>query len=327
MNQEQVIPEKIPSESDIRTTIYPEKDKGILLVEAQKSLSPIEWAKNHKDFIEQNLLKLGGILLRGFNIHSLSEFNQFSQLICPRLLEYTYRSTPRSNLGKNIYTATEYPADQSIPLHNENAYSDSWPEKIMFFCAIAAQEGGETPTADSREVLKRIDSNIVKKFEEKGVLYVRHYSRGIDLSWQEVFQTEDKHEVEAYCLKHSIEYCWGEVGPELITKQRCQATLVHPVTKEKVWFNQAHLFHISSLNKELAQTLMAEVGESLPRNAFYGDGTPIEEEVLNHIREAYEKEMIAFKWQRGDIMILDNVLRTHGRKPYSGARKIVVSMG
>lgn len=315
------------SDSDVSMYSYP-TDKGIFLIEAKKTINPIIWAHDNKHLLEQTLLEYGGILLREFDIQSVSEFNKFSQVVCPNLLDYTYRSTPRSNLGGKIYTATEYPADQSIPLHNENAYSNSWPEKIMFFCAIPAKEGGETPIVDSRKILKRIDKEIVKKFEDKGVLYIRNYSPGVDLSWQEVFQTADKQEVEKYCLNHSIKYFWNQEGPELTTKQLCQATLFHPITKEKVWFNQAHLFHISSLNKALIHALIMEVGEkNLPRNSFYGDETPIEEEVLNHIREAYEKEMIAFKWQRGDIMILDNVLMAHGRKPYSGERKIAVAMG
>lgn len=327
-NQNHLLKDQIVSHSDISMYFYPTVDKGVFMIEAQKSISPINWVKDNKDLFEQTLLKYGGILLRGFDINSISEFNKFSQIICPSLLEYTYRSTPRSNLGGKIYTATEYPADQSIPLHNENAYSDAWPQKILFFCAIQANEGGETPIADSRKVLKRIDKEIIKKFEDKGVLYVRNYSLGVDLSWQEVFQTEDKKEVENYCLNHSIQYFWNQEGPELTTKQVCQATLLHPITKEKVWFNQAHLFHISSLDKEIAKALVMELVEkNLPRNSFYGDGTSIEEEIFNHIREAYEKEMIVFKWQQGDIMILDNVLMAHGRKPYSGERKIAVAMG
>lgn len=314
--------------SDASTSFYPTEDKGIFMVEAKKTVSPIIWIQDNKAYFEQILLKYGGILLRGFDINSLSEFNKFSQIVCPSLLEYTYRSTPRSNLGGKIYTATEYPADQFIPLHNENAYADAWPQKIMFFSVIPAKEGGETPIADSRKVLKRINKEIVKKFEGKGVLYVRNYTAGVDLSWQEVFQTDEKAEVEKYCRNHSIKYYWNQEGPELTTKQLCQATLVHPITKEKVWFNQAHLFHISSLPHKIAQSLIEELGEkNLPRNSFYGDESPIEEEALAHIRAAYEEEIIAFRWQRGDIMILDNLLMAHGRKPFSGDRKIAVAMG
>ena len=328
LNQNHLEQHPVFSHSEVACCTYPKNDKGIFMIEAKQSINPVLWIRENKSLFEQTLLQYGGILLRGFDIHSVSEFNKFSQEVCPNLLEYTYRSTPRSNLGGKIYTATEYPADQFIPLHNENAYADAWPQKIMFFCVIPAKEGGETPVADSRLVFKRINKEIIKKFEDKGILYVRNYSPGVDLSWQEVFQTTEKQEVQKYCLDHSIKYFWNQKGPELTTKQLCQATLVHPITKEKVWFNQAHLFHISGLNKEIIQSLLSELGEqNLPRNAYYGDETPIEEEILTHIRAAYEQEVIVFGWQRGDIMILDNVLMTHGRRPYSGERKIAVSMG
>ena len=250
-----------------------------------------------------------------------------SEILCPNLLDYVYRSTPRTRLGGKIYTATEYPADRSIPLHNENSYSKSWPEKIYFFSIIIADEGGETPIADSRKVYKKIDQSIKDLFEKKGVCYVRNYTPGIDLSWQEVFQTDKKTDVEKYCVEHGIELEWKTGTTELTTKQICQATLTHPVTKEKVWFNQAHLFHPSSLGKDQLESLIRELGEeNLPRNALFGDGTPIDVGTLNHIREVYSQDRIKFKWQRGDIMMLDNVLMAHSREPYKGERKVAVAM-
>lgn len=306
-----------------------ERDSGrILVCELEsKNLDVFAWAAKNKSLIEDEILKYGGILFRNFNLHSVSEFNRFVQILAPNLLEYVYRSTPRTCLGGKIYTATEYPADRTIPLHNENAYSLSWPEKIFFFAVLVALERGETPIADSRNVYKKIDPAIRSKFEKKGVLYVRNYRAGMDLSWQEVFQTDKKEEVEEFCKTHSIEWEWNKGPSDLTTRQVCQATLFHPITNEKVWFNQAHLFHISNLDEYARSSLLKEYGEDfLPRNSFYGDGTPLEMDVLNHIREAYDQEKIIFKWQKGDIMMLDNVLMAHGREPYKGERKIAVAM-
>jgi hypothetical protein len=98
------------------------------------------------------------------------------------------------------------------------------------------------------------------------------------------------------------------------------------VTGEMVWFNQSHLFHVSSLKAEIRESLLAAVGGEPPRNALYGDGSPIEDAVLDEIRAAYEQEAVVFPWGKGDILILDNMLAAHGRKPYRGARKIVVGM-
>ena len=321
---------------EIKMTLLPdsnlsffEKGSGkILVCELEsKDLDVFAWALKNKNLIEDEILKYGGILFRNLNLHSVSEFNRFVQALAPNLLEYVYRSTPRTRLGGKIYTATEYPADRTIPLHNENAYSLSWPEKIFFFAVLVASEGGETPTADSRNIYKRIDPDIRRKFEEKRILYVRNYRAGMDLSWQEVFQTDKKEEVEEYCKKNSIEWEWNRGLSELTTRQVCQAILSHPRTNEKVWFNQAHLFHISNLDEDARASLLKEYGEDfLPRNSFYGDGTPLEIEVLNHIREAYDQEKIIFKWQKGDIMLLDNMLMAHGREPYKGERKVAVAM-
>jgi alpha-ketoglutarate-dependent taurine dioxygenase len=300
-----------------------------MIVEAiNKNLNLLKWIEENKAIIDDNLLIHGGILLRNFNISSISEFNRVAQIVCPNLLDYVYRSTPRTKLGGKIYTATEYPADRSISLHNENAYSKSWPKKIMFFSAIVATHGGETPIADSRKIYQKIDPSIKEKFEKNGVLYVRNYNLGVDLSWQEVFQTESRAIAEQYCKENDIEMQWKEKGTlELTTQQRCQATISHPITNEKVWFNQAHLFHISALDKNTHLSLVNELGAgNLPRNALYGDGQPIENEVLDHIRQIYNEEKILFKWQKNDLLILDNLLMAHGREPYQGERKVAVAM-
>jgi alpha-ketoglutarate-dependent taurine dioxygenase len=316
------------SDSDIKSWFLKQEEKGLLVLDAQeKTFIPFEWVEEHKSLLESYLIKQGGILLRNFNIYSISEFNRIVRSLCPNLLDYVHRSTPRTKLGGKIYTATEYPADRVIPLHNENAYSKSWPSKIFFFSVIVASEGGETPIADSRDVYKRIDPQIRKKFEEHGVMYTRNYTKGIDLSWQEVFQTLEKEEVERYCKEHSIEFEWKKGTPELTTRQTCQATIIHPVSGEPIWFNQAHLFHISSLDEVSRLSLIKELGEeAIPRSASYGSGEPFEEEVLDHIRKIYAAEKVKFKWQKGDIMILDNVLMAHGREPYKGERKIAVAM-
>ena len=66
--------------------------------------------------------------------------------------------------------------------------------------------------------------------------------------------------------------------------------------------------------------------EDLPRNAFYGDGSKIEASVLEEINEIYQQETVTFPWQEGDILMLDNMLVAHGRKPFIGPRKVLVGM-
>lgn len=95
-----------------------------------------------KEFIRQHLSQYGGILFRGFPITSVSAFEQFVKPVTPELLDYEFGSTPRSHLQNKIYTSTEYPARQHIPLHNEQAYTVEWPMKIWFCCITPAEQGG-----------------------------------------------------------------------------------------------------------------------------------------------------------------------------------------
>jgi alpha-ketoglutarate-dependent taurine dioxygenase len=283
-----------------------------------------EWAAANRERVMASLSKEGAILFRGFNVAAIGEFESIMQAFAGDLLDYSYRSTPRSQVSGRIYTSTEYPAHQSIPQHNEMSYTRAWPMVLGFFCALPAAEGGETPIADSRAVYQRIDPAIRDRFEKKSVMYVRNYGDALDLPWQEVFQTEDRATAEAFCRRSGIDFEW-KGGDLLRTSQVCQAVAAHPVTGEMVWFNQAHLFHVSSLGPEIRDALLGGASEP-PRNAYYGDGSPIDERDLDQIRAAYEAEAIVFTWQAGDILLVDNMLVSHGRQPYRGSRKIVVAM-
>jgi alpha-ketoglutarate-dependent taurine dioxygenase len=296
-----------------------------MLFEFQNSNDVLNWAKNNKDDIENFLSRSGALLIRGLNINSTDEFGEILKILFgEELADYTYRSTPRKELKNRVYTATEYHASEIIPQHNENAYSNSWPMRIGFFCEIPADKMGNTPISDSRLAFEKIPKEIREEFEQKKIMYVRNYS-DIDLPWQEVFQTNSKGEVESFCKENGLSFEWTTGG--LRTKQINQATIVHPITNEKLWFNQAHLFHISSLDDEVQQGLLELLGEDyLPRNAFFGDGSPIDSSLLNEIRSVYEETKFSFQWKKNDILLLDNMLFTHGREPYEGNRKVLVGM-
>ena len=100
-------------------------------------------------------------------------------------MTYDYGSTPRTDLGREVYTSTEYPPRQSIPLHNEMSYTSRWPMRLAFGCLQSSRKGGATPLADSREVLRRVDPALRRRFTAHGVKYVRNYNTGVDLTWQQ----------------------------------------------------------------------------------------------------------------------------------------------
>lgn len=284
------------------------------------------WIAIARDVVEAQLLKHGGMLFRNFATHTVAEFERVIKAVVPELLEYRERSSPRSQVGGNIYTSTDYPADQSIFLHNENSYQHSWPLKIFFFCVVPAQQGGETPIADVRRVLAQIEPAIRERFERKQVMYVRNFSEGLGLPWQTVFQTDDRAEVEAYCRNAGIIVEWLH-DQGLRTRQVRPAIVAHPRTNEPLWFNHATFFHVSTLAAPIRDALLSQMHEEdLPCNSYYGDGTPIEPAVLDALRAAYAQATVAFPWRQGDLLMLDNMLVAHARAPFVGPRKVVVGM-
>lgn len=157
-------------------------------------------------------------------------------------------------------------------------------------------------------------------------MYVRNFGDGFGLPWQTVFQTDDPAQVEQFCLAHGMTWEWKS-GQRLRLCQVYPAIARHPQTGEQVWFNHAAFFHVSTLEPTLQQALLQEFGvEDLPHHTYYGDGAPIEPEVIEAIRQAYRQEQVVFSWQAGDVLLLDNMLTAHGRLPYRGQRRVVVGM-
>jgi alpha-ketoglutarate-dependent taurine dioxygenase len=298
---------------------------GVITPDGSRDLLSIVRAE--RDQVRKLMQQHGAILFRGYDVTTPQQFGDICAALTNELLDYTERSTPRNQVEGKVYTSTEYPPEAHIPLHCEMAYTTKWPRILWMYSHVAAEEGGETPIADARKVYETISPATRQRFLDKnGVMYVRNFRKGIDLPWQEVYDVSTEAELEAYCKKHDIAFEWRD-GGVLRTKAVAQAIARHPDTGEMAWFNQAHLFHVSSVEPTIRKILVAKFKEDgLPRNSYYGDGTPIEDGVLEEIRGAYAKTEVAFPWQRGDVIMIDNMLVSHGRRPFKGPRKTLVAM-
>jgi alpha-ketoglutarate-dependent taurine dioxygenase len=301
---------------DLPLLIEP-RDPGLAITEAFPDI---------RTCVAENLHSSGGVLFRGFGIEGPSEFHDFAAGFNHPLLAYDFGSTPRSSVIDGIYTSTEYPASQHIPLHNEQSYTREWVMKLWFYCMTPALTGGDTLVADSRQIFRLVRPAIRDRFISKGLMYVRNYGNGLDVPWQKVFNTTEPRKVEAYCAARDI-ICEWKANGELRTRQLSQVVERHPTTGDEVWFNQAHLFHISGLESSVRELLLDIVGtEDLPRNVYYADNSPIELDILEEIRSVLNETAIRFSWQADDVLLIDNMLTAHGRTPFTGNRKVLVAM-
>lgn len=301
------------------------RDLPLVLSPAVEGVDLKAWAADNHDVIERHLLQHGALLFRGFGLRTVADFEGVASAITPDLFG-EYGDLPRLPDSERIYGSTPYPADKTILFHNESSHLPRWPMKQFFFCVIAAQTGGETPIIDCRQLCRVIDPEILRPFEEKGLLYVRNFSEGFDVSWQDFFKTDQRSEVEEICRSSGMGWEW-KGGDGLMITQSAPAISVHPVTGDRVFFNQVQLHHVSCLDEATLASLRELFEEKdLPRNVFYGDGTPIEDETMAYLGKVFDDNAVALPWQEGDIYMLDNMLVSHGRRPFGGPRKIAVAM-
>jgi alpha-ketoglutarate-dependent taurine dioxygenase len=298
----------------------------LMISPASDQVDLAEWTRSNRDYLEQKLYQHGGILFRGFDLKTPQAFEGAVSGVCRELFT-EYGDLPREGVAGKIYTSTPYPEDKAILYHNESSHMSSWPAKINFFCLVAAKEGGCSPIVDCRKVYQQVDLKVRDKFENLGLLYMRNFSEGLDVSWQRFFHTDDKAVVEDSVKKAGFTCEWHGKD-NLRVMQKARGVLAHPVTGEKTFFNQVQLHHVHCLDDATRQSLLSifKINE-LPRHVYYGDGSDIEDSVMDHIGEVYERNSIRFQWQEGDMVSLDNMLTAHARDPFVGPRKILVGLG
>jgi alpha-ketoglutarate-dependent taurine dioxygenase len=299
-------------------------------VQPGEASSFLRWFEAEREPLEEQLLRHGALLFRAAGVSTPAAFGRFVKAVTPGTLDYVDGNSPRTRITRGVYTSTEYPAQYFISLHNELSYSHQWPEKIFFCCVVPAEQGGETALADSRDILRRLDPELVEEFTRRQIEYIRnlHGGNGLGPSWQDTFETTERSAVEEFFQQAGMTYEWRPDGG-LRVRQVRPAVLRHPKTGDLVWFNQADQFHPSTHPPEIYAALQGIYGdrqEELPQNVRFGDGAEIPVASLDEVRRAARESMTGVSWREGDLLLVDNVLVAHGRMPFQGQRKILVSM-
>ncbi len=293
------------------------------------------------------MLKRGGFLLRGFEVNDPESFADIiGALGYQPETDNPFETSPRSKVAANVYTSTDTPDAYPIFAHNENSFLNERPQMSSFFCLVEPRRYGETPLFDSRAAAKTLDPDVRAKLQEKKVCYRRRFPKkrrpgapSIIRTWEESFGTSDRDEIDSMVTAQGMTCHWHANGRILHTESVVDPLPSHPETGEQCLNLQA--FHKTSLLKDLDEVRPRQSGlhnaslkmglrlldalDVMPVQISYGDGTPIPADEMAEIRRATWEHSVLFRWQKGDVLVLDNILTGHGRMNVDGPRKILTS--
>ena len=295
----------------------------VMLVEPQmEGINLPLWIKEHGDRVTDLVHKHGVVLFRGFDTKTDSDGVALNASF-PWTKEETSaweNTAVRHKVSENVYVASTVPKTESIFFHSDHTQSAYFAEKVSFFCAQPPEEGGENPFIDNRRVLAAMDPDVRETFKRKGWRLVRHIHETLGVNFRDTFWDRSKEEVEKFCKAEDIQLKW--LGDTVKIMSTRAAIVEHPVTGEESWYNHIVFWHTSTLPDLVRDLMLEQFGpDKMPFEVSYGDGTVIPDEVISHIREIMVAQQESFSWRKGDYVVADNILTSHGRTPYKGERK------
>jgi len=296
--------------------VYGTTDKDASIYDA------VDWVKFNKPLIESILIKHGAILFRGFPTNDARAFNSFVTAFEYENLPYIGGAAPRKQVVGDVFTANEAPPEADIPFHHEMAQVINWPKKLFFYGDVCPEIGGETPILLSNEIYKRMvdkHPDFVEKLEKTGLKYTRILPEENDerspqgRGWKPTYGVATKEELEQKLKEKHLDFEWLPSGDvKTVNAEPLQGVQTDARTGKKVWFNSIVAVYTGWNDTR-------HVGEKCVN---FGDGTPLPKETVLSCRDIMNEICVNHKWEHGDVLMIDNRVALHARRPFVGARKI-----
>ena len=313
----------LPEQQKFKDSIFPIAYEGGSDI---NQYSVKNWIEENKIQIEDDLARHGAILFRNIGITNDQEFDSFIRAFNWKSFTYeeSLSNAVRQNRTELVFTANEAPPSVSIFMHHEMAQTPVYPSKLFFFCELASESGGATPICRSDILLEHIQREIpdfIAACTEKGVRYSQTMPSENDLnsgqgrSWSSTLSAATKQDAELKLQRLGYDWEWQDKGTLSVTTPVLAAIRALDDGRQ-VFFNQL----IAAFRGWQDARNVSE------KSICYGDNSPISNQDMEVVISLSELLTFDVPWQTGDILLVDNFLTMHGRRPFEGKRRVLASL-
>jgi alpha-ketoglutarate-dependent taurine dioxygenase len=285
-----------------------------------------EWVAERRGELLRRAAEHGAVLFRAFPLSTPQDFDRFVAAF--GLTNFAYdeslSNAVRVNKTPRVFTANEAPPDVTIFLHHEMAQTPIHPSRLFFFCEQPPETGGATPICRSDVLWEKLAQQcpqFARDCESKGLKYTNvmpaenDANSGMGRSWQSTLRATSREAAEAR-LK-SLGYSW-----EWLADGSLRATTPVLPAVRKLANGRTSFFN---------QLIAASMGWKDTRNdpsksITFGDGTPLDREAVATAARLGEELSFDIPWQKGDVALVDNYVAMHGRRTFSGTRRVLASL-
>lgn len=307
----------------------------------------IDWAQKNQIAVAKAIDEFGAVVFSGFDLTKEDFPTTFTALIGTPPQIYK-GNTPRDTMGNNVYQSTAVANDHPIPLHQEvsGGSRQDMPKYISFFCETPPEQGtGQTLIGNVRRISEQIKvlfPSLWQSLSTKTLTYIARYLPENDwrtkwIRWlnpshgtiKKRFGTEDHAQVEAICKQQGLSCKW-DGGWAVISRKGVPATIEYE--GETLFCNQVYLDKLNPalcggwINYIFARILLYPTTQWMQFGVEFDDGTPIHLSDTGHILTTLQGHQQGRNWEKGDLLILNNITTIHGKTVHVGLREILVAM-
>ena len=284
------------------------------------------WFAEHRQKLDEQAATHGAILFRAFPIATAEDFDSFVAAFGWKNFPYdeSLSNAVRINCTPRVFTANEAPPSATILLHHEMAQTPIYPSKLFFFCQQPSESGGATPLCRSDVLWQRLvercpefASNCVQKgLRYTNVMPSEHdATSGMGRSWQSTLCAHSRQQAEERLQGLGYRWEWLADGCLRAT------TPVLPATRELSGGRR------SFFNQLIAAYRGWKDSRNDPAKSItFGDGTALDGAATMTAAELADELSFDLDWQRGDVVLVDNYVTMHGRRTFTGTRKVLASL-